>query len=102
MNQIRLSGEVISNIARNAGLPSPGRASIREIVHLVNLVEKATGIRFIRMEFGVPGLKAPQIATDAEIDALNKGVSSVYPPIEGVAVLKNETSRFIKLFLDID
>jgi aspartate/methionine/tyrosine aminotransferase len=81
---------------------SPGKASIREIVHLVNLIEKATGIRFIRMEFGVPGLKAPQIATDAEIEALNRGVSSVYPPIEGVAELKNETSRFIKLFLDID
>lgn len=97
-----LSGELISGIAQKAGIPSPGKASIREIVHLVNLVEKATGVSFIRMEMGVPGLKAPEIATQAEIEALKKGVSSVYPPIEGVAMLKNETSRFLKLFLDID
>ena len=93
---------LISNIAEKAGIPSPGKASIREIVHLVNLVEKATGIRFIRMEMGVPGLKPPEIATQAEIEALKQGVASIYPPIEGVAALKKETSRFLKLFLDID
>jgi len=99
---IPLSAEVINSIARKAGIPSPGKASIREIVHLVNLVEKDTGIPFIRMEMGVPGIKAPEIATKAEIEALNKGVASVYPPIEGVAELKKETSRFLKLFLNID
>lgn len=99
---IPISGDLIKDIARKAGIPAPGKASIREIVHLVNLVEKATGISFIRMEMGVPGLKAPEIVTNAEIEALRKGVSSVYPPIEGVALLKNETSRFLKLFLNID
>jgi aspartate/methionine/tyrosine aminotransferase len=100
--QIPLSPEFIGNITRREGLPSPGRASIREIVHLVNVVEKTTGIRFIRMEMGVPGLRAPEIATQAEIEALKRGVASVYPPIEGVSSLKNETSRFLKLFLNID
>jgi aspartate/methionine/tyrosine aminotransferase len=101
ITNLPISAEVIINTARNAGIPSPGKASIREIVHLVNLVEKATGISFIRMEMGVPGLKTPEIATIAEIEALKKGVSSIYPPIEGVASLKNETSRFLKLFLNI-
>jgi aspartate/methionine/tyrosine aminotransferase len=83
-------------------LPAPGHASIREIVSLTNLLEKETGIRFIRTEMGVPGLKPPEIATNAEIEALKQGVASIYPPIEGVARLKSETSRFLKLFLDID
>jgi aspartate/methionine/tyrosine aminotransferase len=47
-------------------------------------------------------LPPPEIATKAEIEALNKGVAAIYPPIEGVASLKEETSRFLKLFLDID
>jgi aspartate/methionine/tyrosine aminotransferase len=54
------------------------------------------------MEMGVPGLKPPDIAVQAEIQALQRGVAAIYPPIEGVAALKEETSRFLKLFLDID
>lgn len=100
--QVPLTSEFIKSIAGKEGVPSPGRASIREIVHLVNVLEKETGIRFIRMEMGVPGLKPPEIATLAEIEALKRGVASIYPPIEGVAALKQETSRFLKLFLDID
>jgi aspartate/methionine/tyrosine aminotransferase len=102
MNQhIPIDSGMITHIAAQAGIPPPGKASIREIVHLVNLVENATGVHFIRMEMGVPGLKTPEIAISAEIEALHAGVSSIYPPIEGVAALKNETSRFLKLFLNV-
>jgi aspartate/methionine/tyrosine aminotransferase len=97
-----ISPDVISSIAAKAGITSPGKASIREIVHLVNMLEKTTGVSFIRMEMGVPGLNAPEIATIAEIEALKKGVASIYPPIEGVADLKYETSRFLKLFLNVE
>ena len=79
-----------------------GTASIREIVKLVHQVEMATGMKYIKMEMGVPGLPFSQIGIEAEIDALRRGVVSVYPNIEGVKVLKDETSRFIKLFLDVD
>jgi len=89
-------------LARTIDIPSPGASSIREIVHLVNKIEEKTGVKFIRMEMGVPGLPAPQIGIDAEIAALKRGVASVYPDISGIEPLKNETSRFIKLFLNID
>ena len=89
-------------LARTNDIPSPGASSIREIVHLVNKIEEETGVKFIRMEMGVPGLPANQIGIDAEIAALKRGVASVYPDISGIEPLKNETSRFIKLFLDID
>jgi aspartate/methionine/tyrosine aminotransferase len=79
-----------------------GTASIREIVKLVNQIEAETGIRYIRMEMGVPGLKASPIGVNAEIEALRKGVTSEYPNIEGIKPLKEETARFMKLFLDLE
>jgi aspartate/methionine/tyrosine aminotransferase len=94
--------EIVKTKIVECGLPSVGNASIRELVKLVNQIERATGVKFIRMEMGVPGLLPPSIGTDAEIAALKRGVASVYPNIEGLRPLKEETSRFLKLFLDID
>jgi aspartate/methionine/tyrosine aminotransferase len=54
------------------------------------------------MEMGVPGLPTPDICIEAEIEALRKGVSAIYPDITGLPELKKESARFIKLFLDID
>ncbi len=79
-----------------------GTASIREIVKLVNQIEAEAGIRYVRMEMGVPGLKASPIGVDAEIESLRKGVTSDYPDIEGIRPLKEETARFIKLFLNLN
>jgi aspartate/methionine/tyrosine aminotransferase len=102
MTEIPILSEIINNLARTIGIPSPGTSSIREIVHLVNKIEEVTGIRFIRMEMGVPGLQASSIGIEAEIAALRNGVASVYPDISGIDSLKNETSRFIKLFLNVE
>ena len=93
---------LVKAMIAESGLTNLGIASIREIAKLVNQIEKATGMRYIRMEMGVPGLFPPSIGVDAEIAALKSGVSSVYPNIEGIAPLKEEAARFIKLFLDID
>ncbi|WP_339739261.1 pyridoxal phosphate-dependent aminotransferase [uncultured Sunxiuqinia sp.] len=79
-----------------------GQASIREIVALVNLVEEAGSEKFIRMEMGVPGLPPAQVGTEAEIEALQSGVASKYPMMDGIKPLKEEASRFIKLFMDVD
>lgn len=95
------SNTVKTNIAAS-GLDNLGTATIREISKLVNQIEKASGIKYIRMEMGVPGLPLSEIAVNAEIDSLQRGVASVYPNIEGVTSLKEETSRFIKLFLDLN
>lgn len=102
MTGIPISPELIINLSKAAGIPSPGTSSIREIVHLVNIIEENTGIKFVRMEMGVPGLPAPSIGINAEIAALKNGVAAAYPDITGVEPLKCETSRFIKLFLDVD
>lgn len=102
MNIFPLSNDLIERVSLENGLPEPGKGSIREISHLVSLLEKQTGIRFVRMEMGVPGLPAPEIGVEAEIAALKSGVASLYPDISGIPSLKKETSRFIKLFLNAD
>ena len=92
----------VDQAKQKSGLSNTGRASIREILRLVNTIEKASGQQFIRMEMGVPGLPAAPIGIDAQINALQKGVAPLYPPIEGISGLKEEASRFAKLFLNID
>ncbi len=79
-----------------------GHASIREIVQLVSSIEAATGIKYIRMEMGVPGLAPSRVGVEAEIEALRNNVASVYPQIDGIPELKKEAARFVKMFLDID
>lgn len=95
--------DIVKSEISSSGLQNVGRASIREIRRLIDHIEGATGKKFIRMEMGIPGLPACQIGVDAEIDALkNKGIASLYVDIDGIPDLKYETSRFCKLFLDID
>jgi aspartate/methionine/tyrosine aminotransferase len=102
MKNTPLDFNIVRSKIIESGLDSFSTASIREIVKLVNQIEDATGKKYVRMEMGAPGLPASQIAVEAEIDSLRKGVASVYPNIEGIRPLKEETSRFIRLFLDID
>src|SRR5450759_5342189 len=102
MTDIPISSEIIKALANTISIPSLGRSSIREIAQLVNRIEDKTGIKFIRMEMGVPGLPAPSIGIEAEIAALKSGVASLYPDISGLRPLKKEASMFIKLFLDIN
>lgn len=102
MTNIPISPELVKTLAEQHDIPAPGNASIREIVSLVNIIEHKTGIKFIRMEMGVPGLDTSLIGINAEIEALRNGVASDYPNIKGIRSLKDETSRFIKLFLNVD
>lgn len=84
------------------GLPDFGKATIREVVAISTQLEQETKTEFIHMEMGVPGLKAAQVGVDAEIKALQDGVASIYPNINGTPEVKTEASRFIKAFIDID
>ncbi|HOW08953.1 MAG TPA: pyridoxal phosphate-dependent aminotransferase [Bacteroidales bacterium] len=102
MENIPISESIIESAKEETGIKNPGDASIREIVALVNRIEHKTGIPFVRMEMGVPGLPAPSIGIEAEIEALHNGVASIYPEISGLKILKEEASRFIKLFLNIN
>lgn len=101
MSNSPLNKEIVDQKIKELRIKDAGKASIREIVALVNLVEEATGFKYIRMEMGVPGLPPAKIGVEAEIEALKKGVASIYPMVDGIKPLKEEASRFIRNFMNI-
>ena len=64
--------------------------------------EKESGVEFIKMEMGIPGLPAAQVGVDAQVKALQGGIAHSYPDIQGAPVLKQEASRFVKAFIGLD
>ncbi len=102
MKQTPIDSTIVDRLVKKLQIENLGNASIREIVALVNLVEKETGIRYCRMEMGVPGLPPAEVGTKAEIEALKSGIAAVYPMMDGHPALKAETSRFVKSFINVD
>lgn len=94
--------QLVESIMAECGVSDLDEASIRDTVKIANLLEKATGEKFIRMEMGVPGLAPSRIGTEAEIAALKQGVAQFYPMLEGYPELSREASRFVKNFMDTD
>ena len=102
MKNTPITYEIVKRKIEESNLSNVGKASIREIKKLIDGIEQETGNKYIRMEMGIPGLPAAQVGVEAEIAALKKGVASIYPDIQGIPELKQEASRFVKLFLDVD
>lgn len=102
MRNTPIDYNTVNEKIKESKIESVGRGSIREIKKLVDEIEKATGEEFIRMEMGIPGLPAVEIGVAAEKEALDAGIAAVYPDIFGSYDLKNEISKFAKLFLNID
>ena len=78
------------------------QATIGEVLLVAQYLERKTGIPFIRMDQGSPGLPANHYGVEAEKEALERGVGSQYPPANGVPELKKAAARFIKAFIDVD
>ena len=78
------------------------KATIREVKAIASKAEAVSGVEFIKMEMGVPGLPASAVGVKAEIEALQNGIASLYPDINGLPELKKEASDFIKAFINVD
>jgi len=94
--------EIIENAVKALHIKALEKATIREVVAISDIIERQTGLEFIRMEMGVPGLPASTVGVEAEIESLKSGVASIYPPIDGIPELKEESSRFIRAFIDLN
>ena len=97
-----LDKKTVQSVIDELHLPDFNKATIREIVTIVNKVEALTGERYVRMEMGVPGFPPDKIGSKAEIEALQAGVAARYPMLDGHPELKKQASRFIKAFVDVD
>lgn len=88
--------------AKRLNIASVAHAGIAEILSLAQSLEHEYGIPFVKMDQGSPGLPPNWVGIQAEIKALESGVVSIYPPSEGIDVLKKAGSRFLKAFLNVE
>lgn len=96
------SKELVSEATRVCNVANLQTATIGEILLVAQYLEKKTGIPFIRMDQGSPGLPVNAYGVEAEKAALDRGVGSQYPAAAGIPELKEAASQFIKAFIDID
>jgi len=96
------SEELVEKAAQECKVADLSRATIGEVLLVAQYLEKETGIPFIRMDQGSPGLPVNQKGVETEKAALDRGVGSQYPAAAGVPELKHEASRFVKAFLNVD
>ena len=94
--------DLVASLAREMKVADLQNATIGDILLVASRLEELTGIPFIRMDQGSPGLPANRIGIEAEKAALDKGLGAQYPAAAGVPELKEAASRFVKAFIDID
>jgi len=78
------------------------QATIGEVLLVAQYLEQKTGIPFIRMDQGSPGLPANHFGIEAEKAALDRGVGAHYPAAAGVPELKEAAHEFVKAFINVD
>lgn len=96
------SEELVAQVVKELKVANLEQATIGEVLLVASRLEELTGIPFIRMDQGSPGLPANRIGVEAEKEALDRGVGAQYPAAAGVAELKAAASRFVKAFVGID
>ena len=94
--------EIVDGLVAELGITDFAKATIREVKQVAAKAEKASGVEFIKMEMGIPGLPAAQVGVDAQVKALQDGIAHSYPDIQGAPVLKEAASQFVKAFIGID
>ena len=96
------SEELVEKAVAELHIADLSTATIGEVLLVAQHLERNTGIPFVRMDQGSPGLPVNRYGVEAEKAALDRGVGSQYPAAAGVPELKVEGSRFVKAFMDID
>lgn len=97
-----LDKKVLQEALDELHIPDILGATIRQIGALANHLEGKAEDEMIHLEIGNPGIPPEEIGVESEIEALRSGVANQYPDIAGVKPLKENGSKFIKAFLDVD
>ena len=97
-----IAREVVDNLIAQLGIQDFAKATIREVKQVAAMAERQSGVEFIKMEMGIPGLPAARVGVEAQVKALEAGIAHSYPDIQGLPELKREASRFVKAFIGVD
>lgn len=97
-----LDRERLENTLVRFEIPDITTATIRQIAAVAQSLEEEAGEEMVHLEMGNPGIPAEEAGIRAETEALRSGVANQYPNISGIKPLKENGSRFIKAFLNLD
>ena len=102
MTNTPIKRDLVDSLIDKFGIQDFAKATIREVKQVAAFAEQESGVEFIKMEMGIPGLPAAQVGVDAQIMALQNGIANLYPDIQGLPELKKQASRFVKAFINVD
>ena len=102
MRPTPIKKEIVDGLIAGLGINDFAKATIREVKQVAAMAERESGVEYIKMEMGIPGLPAAKVGVDAQIKALQEGIAHSYPDIQGYPELKRQASRFVKAFINID
>ena len=102
MKETPINKQLVDGLIEEFGIQDFAKATIREVKLVASVAEKKSGVEFIKMEMGIPGLPAAKVGVEAQVKALQNGIANSYPNIQGLPELKQEASRFVKAFIGID
>ena len=94
--------KVLDEALAEMGIEDISRTTIRQCSMLGSMLEKRAGEKFSHLEFGVPGIPACPIGIEAQKKALDNGIPSIYPSVQGLPDLKKNAARFVKAFINVD
>ena len=97
-----LEKKVLDEALAEMGIEDISRTTIRQCSMLGSMLEERAGEKFSHLEFGVPGIPACPIGIEAQKKALDNGIPSIYPSVQGLPELKKNAARFVKAFIDVD
>ena len=102
MKSTPIPKSLVDNAIKDYGIQDFAKATIREVKAIAAYAEQESGVEFIKMEMGIPGLPAAKVGVDAQVKALQEGIANSYPDIQGYPELKRQASRFVKAFIGVD
>ena len=91
---IPLEKQKLEEIFNETGFNSEN-LSIRETNRLATIINDKHEINFVRMEMGIPNIPTPDIAKNAEKEAIDRGLQGFYPPFDGIPELKRAGRNFV-------
>lgn len=97
-----LSREELKSAMGRLGIQDITQATIRQISALAADMEHLAGEKMVHLEIGNPGLPANALGVETEREVLRRGIANQYPNIAGIPRLKENGSRFLRAFLDIE
>ena len=100
--KLPIDNQVLASVLKQMDILDISSATIRQSGGIARALESCTSTEFLHLEMGIPGLPPVRAGIEAEKSALDSGVASQYPSMQGLPKLKEQASRFLKAFLDID